>query len=180
MTTRLVVSVVALVLVAAACGSSDAESSDTTATAPTAAGASQDSEEPAPDTTAAQPAEAQAPSGGGNATLTFDNGDVYEFGILCALESQESAGQEILFTVVSYDKPYNLDVTQFGEDSFGGAANISMYDAATYDTIWDASTMHGSDVMLELNGNVVTGSGTFLENGEMGGAEMDGDLVANC
>ena len=86
--------------------------------------------------TEAPPAQA---SGAQSATVTLDNGEAFEFGALCWLEVQESAGSEILFTVVSYDDPVNLDVTQFGADSFSGAANISLYDSTSYDNLWEAS-----------------------------------------
>jgi hypothetical protein len=184
MTKRFVPVFIALLLVAAACGGSEADSStDDTQATPTTGATTTDTEsasDPAPETTVTEPAAAASGGGSGTATLTFDNGESYEFSILCALETQESAGQEILFTVVSYDKPYNLDVTQFGENSFGGAASISLYDADTYDTVWDANTVYGSEVTLSLSGSTVTGSGVFLEKGELGGAEVYGDLEANC
>jgi hypothetical protein len=184
MTKRLVPIFIALLLVTAACGGSDADSStDDTQATPTTGAVTTDTEgasDAAPETTVTEPAATASGGGSGTATLTFDNGESYEFSILCALEPQESAGQEILFTVVSYDKPYNLDVTQFGEDSFGGAASISMYDADTYDTLWDASTIYGSEVTLSISGSTITGSGVFLENGELGGIEVFGELEANC
>lgn len=56
-----------------------------------------------------------AAGSGGDATLALANGETIEFdGVLCALEPQESAGSEILFTAVSYGDP-GLDITQFGE-----------------------------------------------------------------
>ena len=174
----------ALLLVTAACGDSDAGSATGAAQAtPTIGAATTDTEgasDAAPQTTVTESAPSGSGSGSGSATLALDNGESYEFSILCGLEPQESAGQEILFTVVSYDKPYNLDVTQFGENSFSGAANISMYDADTYDTVWDASTLYGSEVTLSLNGSTITGSGVFLEKGELGGMEVHGELEANC
>lgn len=183
MTKRLVTAFIALMLVAAACGGSDTGSTDSAAAAPTtaaSAGESQDSEDSPTDTTAAEPSEAEAPSGERLATLTLDNGEVFDFSILCGLEPQESAGQEILFTLVSYDKPYGLDVTQFGDNSFSGLATISLYDAETYDTVWEANTILGSDITLTLNGNTVTGSGTFFEEGDLGGTQVHGELEADC
>jgi len=184
MTKRFVPIFIALLLVAAACGGSDADSAtDDTQATPTTGAATTDTKaasDSAPETTVTESAEAASGGGSGTATLVLDNGESYEFSVLCALEAQEAAGQEILFTLVSYDKPHNLDVTQFGENSFGGAANISIYDADTYDTVWDASTMHGSEVVLSLSGSTVTGSGVFLANGELGGAEVRGELDANC
>jgi len=126
---------------------------------------------------AAPPAQ---PAGSGSATLTLSNGEVFEFGILCSLEPQEAAGSEILFAVVSYDDPYNLDVTQFAAGSFDGAANISVYDSTSYDTVWEASTLYGTDVELSMAGSTVAGSGEFLAGGELGGETVTGELVANC
>ncbi|MDH3754984.1 MAG: hypothetical protein OEU32_14025, partial [Acidimicrobiia bacterium] len=123
---------------------------------------------------------ALAGGGDGTATLTLDNGEVFEFGILCALEPQEAAGSEILFTVVSYDDPYNLDVTQFGADSFNGAANISLYDSTTFDTIWEASGFLGAEVELNLDGSTVTGSGTFHPDGDPSIEGVSGELTASC
>ena len=180
MTKRFVFVFIALSLVTAACGGSDTSTDDTQAAPTTASTDAQDAPETATETTAAPSGESSTAGASGKATLTLDNGETFDFSILCALESQEAAGQEILFTLVSYDKPYNLDVTQFGENSFGGAANITMYDADTYDTVWDATTLYGSDVTLSLNGNTITGSGVFFENGEPGGVEMRGELEATC
>ena len=124
--------------------------------------------------------EAAPPSGEGSASLTLSNGEVFEFGIRCVLEPQVSAGSEILFTVVSYDDPYNLDVTQFGDSAFNGAANISVYDSDPYDTLWEASSMLGTSIELSIDGSTVTGVGDFLAGGEPGGETVTGDLVANC
>ena len=180
------------VLTAAACGGgSDGDSTETGAAAQEADDPAEETEsddeapsDPADDADddagSADDGGAAASSGQGTATLILGNGESFEFGILCVLDSQESAGSEILFTVVSYDTPYNLDVTQFGPGSFGGAANISVYDSETYDTVWEASTLFGSEVELLLDGSNVTGRGVFLGGGEPGGEETSGELVANC
>ncbi len=120
------------------------------------------------------------PAGQGNATLELDNGDTFEFSILCSLQPQEAAGSEILFTVVSYDDPYNLDITQFGAESFGGAANISVYDSTTYDTVWESNSMFGNDIELSLDANTVTGEGTFFEGDAVTGDGVQGRVEANC
>ena len=161
MTKRFVPVFIALLLVATACGGSDADSAN--------------------DDTQAPSTTSSSGGGSGTATLVLDNGESYDFSILCGLEPQVAAGQEILFNFVSYDEPFSLDVTQFGDDSVSpGGASISVYDTATYETLWDASSIYGSDVTLSLNGSTVTGSGVFLENGEFGGAEAHGELEANC
>lgn len=160
-------------------------------------------DEPSPDTTAAADAattstaaettstvaaasdpQADAPaatgSGAQTATVTLDNGESFEFDALCWLETQESAGSEILFTVVSYDDPVNLDVTQFGADSFGGAATISLYDSTSYDTLWEASSLYGTEIDLALDGSTVIGSGDFYPEGDIAATPVTGQLVANC
>ena len=188
---RLVALVFTVVLVTGACSGSD--SSDTAAndnavsdTAAADAGTETTAADANTESTAADAADAQtdAPaaqaSGAQTATVTLDTGDVYEFSALCWLETQESAGSEILFTVVSYDDPVNLDVSQFGTDSFGGAANISLYDSTSYDTIWEASSLYGTEIELILAGSTVTGSGDFYPAGDIAATPVGGVLVADC
>jgi len=150
---------VGLMLVASACSSSGSESSATTA---------------------AGGGETSQPAGGATAVVNLENGETFAFSILCALEPQEAAGQTILFTVVSYDDPNNLDVTQFGADSLNGAASISIFDSTTYDSVWDASTFFGSEVVLELNGSTVTGAGEFYPEGDIAREAVNGELEATC
>jgi hypothetical protein len=182
--------IVALMLLAGACSSGESESQEAQAepessetTVQAVADASSDDAE-AEDAAPAEDADdntfAEAAAGGAEATVALENGETYTFNILCALEPQESAGQEILFTVVSYDDPVNLGVTQSGADSFGGVASVSLYDSTTYDTVWDANTLHGSELVLELNGNTVTGHGIFLAGEDGEGPGVPGVLEANC
>ena len=188
---RLIALLFTMMLVTSACSSDGSETvsddeptpeTTTTADAATTTTAA----DAATTTTAADagdtPTEAPAAeaSGAQTATVTLDNGDVFEFGALCWLETQESAGSEILFTVVSYDDPVNLDVTQFGADSFGGAANISLYDSTSYDTLWEASSLYGTEIELVLDGSTVTGSGDFYPQGDIAATPVPGQLVANC
>ena len=118
--------------------------------------------------------------GDGSATVDLDNGEQFEFSVLCALEPQEVAGSEILFTLVSYDEPVSLDVTQFSDDSFDGAANISLYDTATYDTVWEASSIYGTAIELTLDGRTVRGVGVFYPAGDIDAEGVEGELVATC
>lgn len=118
--------------------------------------------------------------GSGSATVNLDSGEQFEFSVLCALEPQEAAGSEILFTLVSYDEPVSLDVTQFGDDSFDGAANISLYDTATYDTVWEASSIYGTTIELTLDGRTVRGVGVFYPAGDIDAEGVEGELVATC
>lgn len=124
--------------------------------------------------------DAAPPPGQGTATVTLDNGQSWTFSVLCNLQPQESAGSTIEFTLVSYDDPVNLDVTQFGADSFNGAANIGLYDSSTYDTLWEANSMFGNEVELSLVGSTVTGTGTFVEGEDFNAGGVGGELVANC
>ena len=176
----LLVLLAALMLMASACSgdSSEPTASDSPASETTAAddGGTAAADDGATPTTAPT---AQA-SGVQMATVTLDNGEVFEFSALCWLETQESAGSEILFTVVSYDDPVNLDVTQFGADSFGGAASISLYDSTSYDTLWEASSLYGTAIELNLDGSTVTGSGDFHPAGDIAATPVAGQLVANC
>lgn len=182
MTKRFVPILIALLLAAAACGGSDADSAtdDTQATPTTGTATTEGASDPAPETTVPETGLSSSGSGSGTATLVLDNGESYEFSILCALETQESAGQEILFTAVSYDKPFNLDVTKFGEDSFGGEASISVYDAETYDEVWSSSSGFSLETELKLNGSTITGSGMFVADGDAFGDQVRGELEANC
>ena len=186
----------AFVLVAAACGSDDsqdvAQSEATTVDADDVE--TVDDTEPADDSEPADDEAASDDSGdgeagddgaatagsGGDATLTLANGETIEFaGVLCALEPQESAGSEILFTAVSYGDP-GLDITQFGDEgTITDVASISVYDAE-YETLWEADSMFGSAVELTLDGSTIRGSGSFLESGDMMNDPVEGEIVANC
>lgn len=187
---RLVAGVLAFALVGAACSSGSSEPNEVSAGAEAtdttlqASAGSTDSETEAADTTttsqSGENAFAAAAAGGASATLALKNGETYTFNILCALESQESAGQEILFTVVSYDDPVNLDVTQFGTDSLRGAAVVSLYDSSTYDNVWEANTLYGGELALELSGDTVTGHGVFLAGEERTGPGVAGEFEAHC
>ncbi|MEA2010658.1 MAG: hypothetical protein U9N78_08140 [Actinomycetota bacterium] len=190
MRVRLVAFVLALVLVGTACSSdnseSDPASSDPEATNSTLQ-ASTDTAVPeteaAETTTTSESGDnalAAAAAGGASATLTLENGETYTFNILCALETQESASQEILFTVVSYDDPISLDVTQFGAESLGGAASLTLYDSETFDDVWGANTLHGAELTLELSGDTVTGHGVFLPGEDRIGPGVAGEFEAHC
>lgn len=199
---RLTALVFAVMLVTSACSDSSDTTNNDAAVSDTAAADGAGTETTAADAPAAQTdaaeaqadadtsgagtgdAQADAPaaqaSGAQTATVTLDTGEVFEFSALCWLETQESAGSEILFTVVSYDDPVNLDVSQFGADSFGGAANISLYDSTSYDTIWEASSLYGTEIELVLAGSTVTGSGDFYPAGDIAATPVGGVLVADC
>jgi hypothetical protein len=186
-----------LVLIASACSSSDdsGEAAADTDSPTTTASATQETSTPSePTTTAAAEGSDNSGGGSGTATVTLDNGESYTFSILCSLEPQEAAGQEILFTAVSYDEPNGFDVTQFGkgsEDTAGvldGLGTISIYDSNTYDDVWGAGTVMAqlskTEFVLELNGATITGSGTFFTGEDVENLDLNagvlGELVANC
>ena len=139
------------------------------------------SETAEPDDAGDQPATPAA--GSGTATLTLANGESYEFSVLCSLEPQIAAGSEILFTATSYDDP-SLDITQFGDEgTVTGLATVSVYDATTFDSLWEASSTNevfGGTVELSLDGSTITGTGAFFPGGDIAAEPVDGDVVANC
>ena len=190
MKVRLIAGVLGLVLVGAACSSgasepqpASADGGSTDTTVQSAADTTAETSAPA-ETTPSEDSEdnvfAAAAAGGASATLTLENGETFTVNILCALETQESAGQEILFTVVSYDDPVSLDVTQFGADSLGGTAVVSLYNSETFDNVWEANTLHGGELELEMSGNTVTGHGIFLPGEDQTGPGVAGELEARC
>jgi len=188
----------ALVLVAAACGSDSSQDASQSSAATVEADDAEtvDGTEPADDgetvdddDAASDDADgadeagddgADAAGSGGDAMLTLANGETVEFaGVLCALEPQESAGSEILFTAVSYGDP-GLDITQFGDEgTITDVASISVYDAE-YETLWEANSMFGSAVELTVDGTTIRGSGSFIEGGDMMNEPVEGEIVANC
>lgn len=194
---RLTLVLVGLVLVVSACSSSsDSGEAATDAASPTTSSAAVDSAgtdtaAPAEPTTTAAAA-APSSGGGGTATVTLDNGESYTFSILCGLEPQESAGAQILFTAVSYDTPLGFDVTQFGElgvetgGMFDGLGTITISDSSTYESVWEAGSviaqLDGSDFGLELNGTTITGSGMFVEGGDIEKLDsaVHGEVIAEC
>jgi hypothetical protein len=155
-------------LVLGACGGdddADDESADDGAEEPTDEPADDGDTEPAD-----EPAAAPSGGGSGTATLTLDNGETFEFGILCTLEPQEAAGSEILFTAVSYDDP-GLDITQFGAEGSGTVtdiASVSVYDG-DFNVLWEANNGYepfGGTVELSLDGSTINGVGEFFAGGD--------------
>jgi hypothetical protein len=176
-----------------ACGGSDDASStedavsETASSEPTvegseigdAADSSENDVAPESEPEAAPPA---APTGGGSATLVLDNGESFEFSVLCSLEPQIAAGSEILFTATSFDDP-SLDITQFGDEGpVVDLASISVYDAS-FDTLWEANSFFealGGGAELTLDGSTITGTGSFFPAGDIEGTAVNGTVVANC
>lgn len=166
-------------LVLGACGGDDepaeqatdepADESDEDATNEPADEPDEPADEPA-EPTDDEPADAPSGAGSGTATLTLDNGETFEFSILCTLEPQEAAGSEILFTAVSYDDP-GLDITQFGGEGSGTVtdiASVSVYDG-NYDVLWEANSTYetfGGTLDLSLDGSTISGVGEFFVGGD--------------
>lgn len=192
MVRRLLIVTAVSLLVLGGCGDDDDDSSGSASGGETAEAPDEESgeltapdedtgqEEAAEGATAGGGEESAAAVGAATATVTLDNGETFEFGLLCMLESQEAAGEEILFTATSYDDPHNLDITQFDADSFGGAANITITDSTTYDVVWEANSTYGTAVELTLEGNTISGSGDFYENGDLAATAVPGQLEATC
>lgn len=180
------VAVAAVMSLLSACGGSDeatpaAEPASEATTAESAAKSASD----VGDTIAAPEAEsapAAAPPGSRSATLSLDNGELFEFSVLCSLEPQIAAGSEILFTASSFDDP-SLDVTQFGDEGpVVNLANISVYDAS-FETLWEANSIFeafGGSIELSLDGSTINGSGAFYPGGDIALTPVNGTLIANC
>lgn len=187
-----------------ACGSDDDGAATEDDEAVTTEAAPEDATEPVdePLTTVEAPSDDDAPpedtapsddddsndppaTGEGTATLTLDNGESYEFGVLCSLEPQIAAGSEILFTATSYDDP-SLDITQFGDEgTVTELATISVYDASSFESLWGASSTYeplGGGLELTLDGSTISGTGTFFAGDDpIASPEgVGGEVVANC
>ena len=189
------VACVFLMVAASACGASagvdivDQSAADTTAsqdpaTNDVAGDAGDDGTQAAtPEPEAAQEPEQQDSSvtaniGQGNFELVLDNGDAFSAPVACVLEPQIAAGSEILFTVVGQHEGLLYDVTQWGETSFGGSQSVEIVDTTSFETLWRSTGSTG--LILELDGNVVSGSGGFYQGEDLNGPKTQGDLTVTC
>jgi hypothetical protein len=185
---------IAGVLALAACGGSDSDDAtevpSTAAPQDTADDASgQDTgeaaDDPADDPASEDAGDSGASAGTGTATLTLDNGETYEFSVLCSVEPQMAAGSEILFTATSYDDP-SLDITQFGDEgAVTDIATVTVYDATSFDSLWGASSIYepfGGGLELTIDGSTISGVGTFFAGDDPVESPngVNGDVVANC
>jgi hypothetical protein len=133
-----------------------------------------------------EPAAETTSGGDTNATLTLASGEVYEFGVLCTLETQMAAGSEILFTATSVRGDLFIDITQFGQvGPVTGFATVTVFDGETFESIWGASSVYegfGGGLSLSLDGSTINGSGTFYAADDPIEAPdgVEGDVVANC
>jgi hypothetical protein len=132
-----------------------------------------------PSTTTAQPAAPSSGFGDGTAVISLENGEVFEFGVLCVLEPQPN----FEYTIVSYDDPANLDISKWSEDAQFSGASVSIYDSTTYDTLWEANTTfdaQGGAVDLTVSGSTVTGTGLFWPEGDPFMEGVQGDIAVTC
>lgn len=117
-------------------------------------------------------------TGSGTATITFDDGETLSTNVRCALEPQDAAGGgQILYTATSGSAPY-FDLTVFGEDGETTSISIS-WDESLDDSgqSWSAGPF-GSDAEVSLDGAMITGSATFMQEG--GGEERHGQVDVDC
>ena len=83
-------------------------------------------------------------------------------------------------------------MTQFGKvgAETGGVlddlGSITIWDSATFDDVWAAgsvlSQLDGSEFVLALDGSTITGSGMFVEGGDLENMDsaVRGELIAEC
>lgn len=102
---------------------------------------------------------------GSVATITFDNGEQLHASVICVLEPQVAAGQEILYAATSTSNPY-FDVTMFGPSSMFAGGKVSWDDTKDfkqYKTQWSSEpAMVGGSFAVSLEGKTITGSGTLV------------------
>ncbi|MFV1989602.1 MAG: hypothetical protein ACC652_02545 [Acidimicrobiales bacterium] len=191
--TKVLLTLVAFALFAASCGGGgsddtfDAASSDTSATdsgseSPDSNNGNDETPPPtdAPPATDAPDALPPGVSTGGTAVISLENGEVFEFSILCALEPQPN----FEYTIVSYDDPANLDISKWSEDSQFSGVTVSIYDSTSYDTIWEAGSFYRGpegEPDLTLSGSTLSGSGIFWPGDDSKeDVGVQGEILANC
>jgi hypothetical protein len=138
--------------------------------------------EPASEPEAEPPA---GPPGDAIATVSLDNGESFEFSVICVLESQVVGETEVLFNVTAFpsDGP-KLDITQVGDGPvyIADNATVSVYDAS-FETLWEADSNFeslGGGMELSLDGSTLNGSGGFFPAGDIALTPVNGTVIANC
>ena len=122
------------------------------------------------------------------ATLTFENGETLSTSVICVLEPQTAAGQEILFTATSVRSPY-FDVTLFAAGAILNGAKVSWTDTKDFKTYQaDWKSVPGTPVSkasfdVALNGSTITGSGVLIRGDDASnnpGEKRQASLVVDC
>jgi len=129
-----------------------------------------------PEEAADEPASPQA--GEGNFELVLENGESFSAPVRCTLEPQIAAGSEILFTAGGQQGNFYVDVTQWGETSFGASQDVEISDTTTFEVVWRSTGSIGLE--LELNGNMITGSGAFYQGENLNGPKTQGTVTVAC
>ncbi|MBE9540518.1 MAG: hypothetical protein IMF06_15655 [Proteobacteria bacterium] len=122
------------------------------------------------------------------ATLSFENGETLSTSVICVLEPQTAAGQEILYTATSVRSPY-FDVTVFAAGGIVSGAKVSWADTKdfkVYQERW--SSVPGTAVSkasfdVALNGRTITGSGMLIRGDDTSnnsGEKRQSTLVVEC
>ena len=122
------------------------------------------------------------------ATLTFENGETLSTSVICVLEPQSVAGQEILYTATSVKSPY-FDVTVFAAGTIVNGAKVSWVETKDFKTKQvDWKSIPGTAVSkasfdVALNGRTITGSGILIRGEDASnnsGEKRQATLVVDC
>ena len=122
------------------------------------------------------------------ATLTFENGETLSTSVICVLEPQTAAGQEILFTATSVKSPY-FDVTLFAAGTIVNGAKVSWTetkDFKTYQVDWKSipgTAVSKASFDVALSGHTITGSGMLIRGEDASnnaGEKRQASLVVDC
>jgi len=131
--------------------------------------------------------ESQAAGSGadtGTATVTLENGDVYQFSVVCSLGPVDAgvADRALLFSVDSFeDSTYHLTASVVSPDKYGNGelSLIQIWSMSNNEMIWEADST-GGEIELDIDDETVTGSAIFWAGGDTANPSVRGDLVANC
>jgi len=172
----------ALALALGGCSSSDDDDADASGSAATTDSEQAQGADSGSDSSGSQPGGIS----GGTATITFADGQTLTTDVICTLEPQIAAGQEIEYTATSQSSPY-FDVTVFGEASdFAGTSTVSWDDTEDFVTVqesWSAGEVPNDDLEVMLSGETISGNGTFVRGEDetgTAGETRQGEFVVEC